>query len=112
MAGTIVQVFADKVPPKEHPEAIKKAYPKTFGFSCQHEGQLIAMKDKTAWDQSVDDILEFLKNTSGPRILYFGNPKTFKDENDVMPFVLTTSEDAPMVAMFFEGKFDKWIDSD
>lgn len=107
--STIAHVIVGKVPPKEHIEAIRKAYPKAFGFACQHEGKLVVHNDEQTWAMTDDNILELLTGTKddGHRLLFFSKYDKFEPE-DIQPWSLLTTEGAPMMAMCYEGDFSKY----
>jgi hypothetical protein len=103
--GTILQVSPGKIVPKEHIEAIRAVFPTVLGFSLQNDGELIVESHDDA-SFTTEDIMEVQEiGKDAHRVFFFGNWPSFEDVSDVMPYVMTNKEEAPILSFYLDGDF-------
>jgi len=105
--STLLHVRPGKLADKSVVEAVMKAYPTVFGFAVQHENELVCEQHETMF--SIEQFEELDTGTKdGNRIYFFGNWPTKRDIANVMPFAVTNEEGANIMALIYEGNFEKW----
>jgi hypothetical protein len=103
--STIVCVNPGHILPKDTLESIRTEYPTVLGYALQHEGELLVEShdDASVTNDEIMELQEVAKDSH--RVFFFGNWPKFEDVTDVMPYVISNPEGAPILAVFMEGNF-------